>query len=392
MLFKVTIDTTAVTPQPSGVGFYITSLLTHLVRVASSEENPLQTAWDFSLEISYQPALKNWLKGNFSLPPSLQDYPHILIPLPIRLSNRFLDWAPNLFPALFESRFGHPQIIHSTAYTIFPYRHSRKVLTIFDVTFAKYPQYTDRVAAYYNIQVRKCLQWTDLILTISESAKRDIVEFLQVDPQKVWVTPLASRYSHLTPVPNPTPTTHPWLQNQIPYLLFVSTIEPRKNIITLIAAFNHLKTRDRLPHHLVLVGKKGWKYEPIFAAIAESPWRDTIHHLNYLNDADLPQFYRQADLFVYPSHYEGFGLPVLEAMTLGAPVVTSNTSSLPEVAGNAALLVDPGDPMQLADAILKVVSDRDLRSTLIVKGKHQAAQFSWQRTAELTLEAYRSLL
>jgi glycosyltransferase involved in cell wall biosynthesis len=177
-----------------------------------------------------------------------------------------------------------------------------------------------------------------------------------------------------------------------PYLLFVSTIEPRKNIQTLINAFNLLKQTVKLDHHLVLIGRKGWHYQPIFAAIENSPWTHHIHHLNYLSDEDVAFFYSKADVFVYPSHYEGFGLPVLEAMTLGAPVVTSNTSSLPEVAGDAALLIDPNDPMELAEAILKVISGSQFRQDLIHKGKARAKLFSWERTAKETLNAYKSLL
>jgi Glycosyltransferase len=114
--------------------------------------------------------------------------------------------------------------------------------------------------------------------------------------------------------------------------------------------------------------------------------------LSYLSDELVALFYSQADVFVYPSHYEGFGLPVLEAMTLGAPVITSNTSSLPEVAGDAALLVDPNEPTQLAEAILKVISDCQLRRKLIHKGQERAKLYSWERTAQETLKAYRSLL
>ena len=177
-----------------------------------------------------------------------------------------------------------------------------------------------------------------------------------------------------------------------PYLLFLSTIEPRKNITAIISAFNYLKQKYEIEHQLILIGKKGWNYEPIFAAIENSPWKNEIHHLDYLSDELVALFYSRADVFVYPSHYEGFGLPVLEAMTLGTPVVTSNTSSIPEVAGDAAILIDPNDYIQLAEAILKVVSDRQLRQELIKKGKERAKLFSWERTAKKTLNAYRTLL
>ncbi|MEM7716781.1 MAG: glycosyltransferase family 1 protein, partial [Cyanobacteria bacterium P01_A01_bin.68] len=158
-----------------------------------------------------------------------------------------------------------------------------------------------------------------------------------------------------------------------------------------ISAFNYLKQKYKIPHNLVLIGKKGWKYQPIFTAIENSPFTRQIHHLDYLSDELVALFYAKADVFVYPSHYEGFGLPVLEAMTLGAPVVTSNTSSLPEVVGDAALLINPDEPMQLAEAILKLISDSQLRQELIEKGKEKAKLFSWEKTAKETLKAYRNI-
>jgi glycosyltransferase involved in cell wall biosynthesis len=160
----------------------------------------------------------------------------------------------------------------------------------------------------------------------------------------------------------------------------------------LIQAFNQLKSQHRIDHQLVLVGQRGWQVEPILAAIAASPWQGHIHHLDYLSDAQVAYAYAHADLLAYPSWYEGFGLPVLEAMTLGCPVVTAHSSSLPEVAGQAAILVDPASPEELAAACWRIISEPTLRQSLITQGYAQAAQFSWRRTAQATLAAYRSLL
>jgi glycosyltransferase involved in cell wall biosynthesis len=217
---------------------------------------------------------------------------------------------------------------------------------------------------------------------------------LRVNPEKVYVTPLASRYyaNYISPEVAEKLELEAKYDFSKPYLLFVSTIEPRKNINSIITAFNLLKQNYKIEHQLVLIGKKGWSYEPIFAAIESSLWKKEIHHLDYLSDELVALFYSKADVFVYPSHYEGFGLPVLEAMTLGAPVVSSNTSSIPEVAGDAAILIDPQDSMQLAEAILKVISDRQLRQDLINRGKERAKLFTWERTARETLKAYRTIL
>ena len=177
-----------------------------------------------------------------------------------------------------------------------------------------------------------------------------------------------------------------------PYSLFVSTLEPRKNILTLIEAFEYLKINYHIPHQLILVGKKGWKYQDILEKIETSNVKEDIQQLDYLSDELVALFYNQAAAFVYPSYYEGFGLPILEAMTLGAPVITSNTSSLPEVGGEAALYINPHDYYELAQTMLKVIDNSTLSKEMIDKGKKQAQKFSWEKTAKATIEAYRSIL
>ncbi|MBN3960647.1 glycosyltransferase family 1 protein [Nostoc sp. NMS8] len=386
-MLKIVVDATPMDSKPSGVGFYVANLICAL-DVLQKEEN-------FQLGVVYQPGLKNWLSGDFSFPESFKDSSQqYLLPLPVRISDLLLALAFRPSLSYFEKYFGFPDILHGTNYSVYPCKNSLKVMNIYDLTFIRYPQYINSVVKTYTEKIKRCLQWTDLVLTISESSKKDIIEYLEIDPKKVYITPLASRY-----YPN-------YLSEEIaqnlekqtnydfskPYLLFVSTIEPRKNINTIITAFNFLKGKYKIEHQLILIGKKGWKYEPIFAAIENSPWANQIHHLNYLSNELVALFYSKADVFVYPSHYEGFGLPVLEAMTLGAPVISSNTSSIPEVTGDAAILVDPNNPIQLGEAILKVISDSQLRQELINKGKARAKLFSWERTAKETLNAYRTII
>ncbi len=388
-MIKVVIDATPIQQKPSGVGLYVANLIRSL--------HELQTQENFQLGIAYQPGFKNWLRGNLSVPELLHNYSNIsLIPIPVRLSSLLLSLSQNpLISGYFEQRLNYPDIFQGTNYSVYCCRNSKLLINIYDLTFIKYPDYIDSVVKQYENRIRQCLKWTDLVLTISESSKKDIVDYLGVDPQRVYVTPLASRYS---PKELANEENLDKLKNSVgydfskPYLLFVSTIEPRKNITSIISAFNVLKQKHKIEHHLVLIGRKGWHYEPIFAAIENSPWNHQIHHLDYLSDELVALFYSKADLFVYPSHYEGFGLPVLEAMTLGTPVITSNTSSLPEVAGDAALLVDPNDSTSLAEAILRVLGDSQLREELISKGKERATLYSWEKTAKETLRAYRSLL
>jgi glycosyltransferase involved in cell wall biosynthesis len=380
-MIRVTVDASPILPKPSGVGFYVVKLLEGLTRLALEEG-------DVAIDPLYQISLKNALKGKFSAPEILTQYSNLrYFPLPVKATNLFLQY-PWLFLPIVERSFGLADIFHGTNYTVFPCRKSRKVMTIYDLTFIKYPQFTDSVVARYGDRVRRCLKWTDLVLTISESSKRDIVEYLGFPSDRIVVTPLASRYEL---------DYKPQVDQNIgydlgqPYILFVSTIEPRKNIVGLIDAFDELKRKQNIPHNLVLVGQKGWRYEAIFERIERSPYRDNIYHLNYLSNDAVAMLYRQAELFIYPSHYEGFGLPVLEAMTLGTPVVCSDNSSLPEVAGDAALYVNCEDISGMAEAMARIIGDSKLRQSLIDRGRQQAAQFSWMRTAKETLQAYRTL-
>jgi glycosyltransferase involved in cell wall biosynthesis len=386
---KIAIDATPLLPRPSGIGMYVTHLIEALEALPDN---------DFELEIIYQPGLKNWLRGNLYFPDYLHSHsPKRIIPLPVRLSNLFLR-MPTLFLPIVERRFAAPDIFHGTNHTVFPFKQSLRALTIHDLTFIKHPEYTNKTVRAYAEQVKHCLKWTDLVLTVSQSSKQDIIRYFGFNADRIQVTPLASRYTanyltkQLTDAQKTRLKQASGYDFTQPYILFVSTIEPRKNITGLIAAFDALKQNYHLEHQLVLIGQKGWRYEPIFDRIARSPYQAQIHHLSYLSDELVALFYAQAAVFVYPSHYEGFGLPVLEAMTLGAPVVTTNTASLPEVAGNAAVLVPPDDDQALAEGILAVLSDGELRDRLIHSGYQQAQAFSWQQTAQLTLNAYRSLL
>lgn len=384
-MLKIVFDTTPLQSNPTGVGLYVVNLVSSLY--------DLQFQENFELGIAYQPNFKTWLRGKLTFPEILQKYSNLyMIPLPIKIST-LLSKFPNPVLSYFEKYFGYPNILHGNDYTVYRCQKSLKVMTIYDLAFIKYSNYTNNNIKSYERRVKESLKWTDLVITISESSKKDIIEYLHVDPNQVYVTPLASCYDanylatanvqHLQQKTN--------YDFSKPYILFVSTIEPRKNINAIISAFDFLKHRYKIEHQLVLVGRKGWNYEPIFTAIAKSPWQKEIHHLDYLSNQLVALFYSQADVFVYPSHYEGFGLPILESMTLGAPVVSSNTSSIPEVTGDAAILIDPNDYMQLAEAILTVISDSQLRQDLINKGKARAKLFSWERTARDTLKAYRSI-
>jgi len=232
------------------------------------------------------------------------------------------------------------------------------------------------------------------VLTVSESSKRDIVEFAGVAPERVTVTPLAADASRYTP-DDPEEALH-WMQAKYgftgPYILYIARLEhPGKNHVRLIQAFELLKQRDHIPHKLILAGSDWDRADEIHAAAVKTTCTDEIIFTGFVTEADLPQMYRGAECFVFPSLYEGFGLPVLEAMCCGAPVACANVSSIPEVAGEAAVLFDPYDIDAMAAAISSLISDATKRARYRQLGIARGCQFSWQATAERTLRVMQSV-
>jgi glycosyltransferase involved in cell wall biosynthesis len=382
----VLIDSGSIRDKPSGVAFYTYNLIKALLS--------LENQTDYQIGIYRQPSLKNWLKQDFNHPKILAELGKInCLPLPVTITNLFAPYLNNFFN--FDQNYlGDIDIIHGTDHYVYPCRRAKKIMTIHDLTFLKYPFYSNKIVQNYTKRINKCLPWTDLIITFSQNSKQDIIKYFSLAEDRVIITSEASRYS----INQLNQEKIKFLKNSFnydfskPYLLFVSTLEPRKNIVNLIKSFNFLKQQDKIPHQLVLIGQKGWNYEKIFQEINQSKFKQEIHYLGYLNDELVALFYTLADVFIYPSFYEGFGLPVLEAMTLGTPVVTSHTSSLPEVAGNAAIYINPEDAQSIAEGVSTVINNRKLRADLISKGKARASLYSWQRVAEETINAYQYCL
>jgi len=230
------------------------------------------------------------------------------------------------------------------------------------------------------------------VLTVSESSKRDIVQYARVPEDRVTVTPLAVDHGLYRPGDRDEALEAAARYGvQRPYLLYVSRIEhPGKNHVRLIRAFARLKARGDLPHQLLLAGSDWNGAEQVHREAAAQQCADDIVFAGFVPNADLPALYRGAELFVFPSLYEGFGLPVLEAMACGVPVACSNTSSLPEVAGPAALQFDPSDEEALADALGRLIDDRDLRDRCVADGLQWSGRFTWEATARRTLEVIRA--
>jgi glycosyltransferase involved in cell wall biosynthesis len=301
--------------------------------------------------------------------------------------------VPLLFPEGPAPLQGVDLFHHVTPF-LFPIHGGANVLTVHDLTPRLFPQYHTRAAIQIFEEAYENARAMDLILTSSQSTKRDLVEWLGVGEDRIRVIPGAAAPQYR---PMEDPEVRLVLQKHglsgRPYVLHIGTLEPRKNVSRLVDAFHQLKREEQsLGHRLVLVGRKGWMYEPVFETIRRLGLDADVTWLGFVPNEDLPALLTGADLFVYPSLYEGFGLPPLEAMSCGTPVVASGTSSLPEVVGDAGVLVNPDRADEIAKGMHRVLTDRQLAAALRDRGFARARTFSWERTARLTLAAYEEAL
>ncbi|MFQ3663396.1 MAG: glycosyltransferase family 1 protein [Chloroflexaceae bacterium] len=263
------------------------------------------------------------------------------------------------------------------------------VVTVHDLAFIRFPR-TFRAynRLYLDLATRLSVRRAARILVVSEHTRREVIGLLGVDPERVVVTPNAVR-EHFRP-PDPAVLEAFRARRGLPerFVLYVGTLEPRKNLTTLLEAYAQVARRDTAP--LLVGGGKGWLYDAVFQRLEALGLREQVRFIGYLEEEELPLWYAAATAFVFPSIYEGFGMPPLEAMACGTPVVASNTSSLPEVVGDAGLTVSPYNPTALAEAICRVLDDAELRQELRERGLRQARAFSWRVTAERTLATYKA--
>jgi len=267
------------------------------------------------------------------------------------------------------------------------------VVTLHDLIPLRHPE-TEKLAAriYWNIQIPVAARRSSYIITDSEHARQEIMADFGVAPQRIRAIMLGFD-PRMALAPDPAQTGLVRGKYALPqgYILYVGTIQPRKNIDTLIEAYARLRTvRNTMPK-LVIVGRKGWLYDRLFARISELGLADQIIFTGFVPDEDLPHIYAGASLFVYLSFFEGFGLPPLEAMACGVPVVTSNTTSLPEVVGDAGIAVPPSDPDAVVAAMARILDDAGFARTLGERGRERARLFSWDAAAAETLEIYRQV-
>ncbi len=361
-----------ISEQKAGTDHYLHQVLMHIKRLAP---------WHRYVLIDHRretnPFKEQFEKVILDLPPG-----------PLRVSR----WNQQLVPKILSqfdlvfspAHFGPVRIPPQVA----------SVMVVHDLTRYLFPRFfpfnpVQKVLDY--LAYPAMLKRYDHILAVSECTCRDLTALFKVPPEKMTVVHHGADESF-----------QPWIDPeslekllkqyglQRPFILFLGTLEPRKNIPTLLKAFAGIK--EQIPHDLVLVGQQGWKWEPILKEIEELKIGDRVHWVGYVPDSERVFFYHAAQFLVYPSWYEGFGMPLLEALQCGCPVITSRVSSMPEVVGDAGLLIDPRREEELQGAMLRLAQEPELREKMRLAGFEQAQKFSWETSARITLEVFEKVM
>ncbi len=305
---------------------------------------------------------------------------------------RMLVWLGQLARVGLDRLLADGTLFHATEHLLPPLRSMPTVLTVHDLIFKHLPAHHKRLNRWYlNWALPLYCRRASHIIAISECTRRDIVAAYGIPSDKITVVHEAADPRFRPQSAQAVAVVRSRYKLPKRYVVFVGTIEPRKNLTRLLAAFEEVYSAG-LTDGLVIVGKRGWLYDDFFAALERSHARDAVILPGYVADADLPGIYAGAQALAFPSLYEGFGLPVLEAMACGTPVTCSATSSLPEIAGDAALSFDPENVQSITTALRRLLSDTDLQASLSQRGFEQAARFSWDRAAASTRRVYDRVL
>jgi len=287
-----------------------------------------------------------------------------------------------------------PDLFHAPHYVLPPLTPCRAVVTIHDCIHLRFPQYLPNRLAYWyaRAMLRAAVRRADRVLTVSDASKRDILGFVSVPADKIEVIPngIDERFA-IEPSPEEVARVRERYLLHEPFLLYAGNIKPHKNLERLIGAFSLLRRRGFDTLRLLIIGNEVSRYPSLRHTVHRYKLHTYVRFLGFVPDQMLAILYRLASVFVFPSLYEGFGLPPLEAMACGTPVVTSNVSSLPEVVGDAALLVDPYDTEALADAVARVLTDPALAADLVARGRARARQFSWARSVDRVRAVYEEV-
>ncbi len=371
MPLQIGFDISPVIEKRTGVGNYCYYLLKHLVALGEAEYVGFASG-----------------TARIALGPLAASVSQVHAPLPTRALYGL--WNVLGFPAV-DRLLGGVDVYHATNFYLPPVRQARTALTIHDLAFMALPETcSPKIVGPFSRSIRRFAHRADAILVYSEATRRDVVRFLEAPADKIAIAPMAVDEGF---IPMDRDEAVEWVAAHYgirqPFLLFVSTLEPRKNVPGLLRAF--AKVKNQLPHSLVLIGSVGWNADDIFETIAALRIEDRVIRPGFVPHMKLPAFYCAADAFVFPTLYEGFGLPLLEALACGCPVVTADNSSVPEVTGGAALMSAAEDEDAVAANIVRIVSDSALREDLVHRGRAHAQQYSWRACAEKTFAVYREL-
>jgi glycosyltransferase involved in cell wall biosynthesis len=367
---RIGYDITSLIGMHTGVGNYTRQLLTHMLALDGEH--------DFLL-------LSNRPEATLDVPRSARAQPMVQ-PFPSRML-----WMQGVLPRLL--RTARPDLCHYPN-SIGPLNSPcRYVVTIHDMTLSFLPQYHPLrkrllVRPLIPIVARRAAR----IITVSEQARDDIVRLLRVPAARVVVIPEAAAPIFYKAAPAEQARVRERYRLRGPYLLYVGTLEPRKNLVRLIRAWHRLWRSGAIPHQLVLVGGRGWQDAEIYRIVQSLDCGDALRLAGYIPTADLPALYSAADAFAFPSLAEGFGLPVIEAMACGTPVLVSTDRALRDLAGAAALAVDPYDIQAIETGLERLLSDAALRDQLRAQGLQRAATYSWDETARRTLAVYQEVM
>jgi len=315
------------------------------------------------------------------------------IKMPIRESHAFpygvyrRIW--NFVPIPYNALFAEADLNLFFNYIVPPRVKGKVVTTIYDMTYLRFPETMDKKNLRRLQKGLECsIRRSNRIITISEFSKREIVELLDVPEEKISIVYSAPS---LPTEEEAFSTVAEKFKLQKPYLLYVGTIEPRKNLERLLRAFELLKEKERIPHQMVLAGGKGWKSEGIYATASKTACSGDVVFTGYFTSGEKRTLYKNADAFVFPSLYEGFGMPPLEAMAFDCPVICSNAASLPEVVGDAAELVDPFNEDDIARGINRVLREKEYAAALVKRGQSRMDKFTWKASAGKLKEICREV-
>ena len=372
------LDGIPLTSRKTGVGHYTFELACALARAAPATEFDLVYPSTF-------PQIRTKGNGETSAPANLRS-----ARVPVGPLGRHW-WSAGLPRYIRRQTI---ELFHGTNYDVPLWRRCTTVLTVHDLSLLLHPQtHEKRSVKRARRRLPLMVKTADAVIVPSEAMRREVCEQLNASSEKVFVVPEASRQCFHPIEFEASVEVRRRFDIGDEFILTVGTIEPRKNLQLLVRAFEQVAAaRPESGIQLVIAGGRGWLSGPLFSAVDKSPVRNRIVLTDYLHDEDLCALYSACRIFVYPSLYEGFGLPPLEAMACGAIVIVSNIPALVETTGQAARLVDPRDPADLARSIMDLLADEDERHRLSIAGRQRASEFSWEKTARKTLEVYEEAL